>query len=57
MHSREESLHEPRVPNGVDYSSLSARLRSVNVTLMNRFLLELQTYTTGACTLDWAMQV
>jgi hypothetical protein len=47
MHSVEQSFIESRVPSGLSFMSVGARLSTVQVVFMNRFLAEFLDYLAG----------
>lgn len=47
MHSLQESFSEGRVPGGSQFTSVVARLSTVQVVFMNRFLTEFLDYLAG----------
>jgi hypothetical protein len=47
MHSITESYSEPRVPDGAHYTSVEARLSTVRIVYMQRFLNEFTEYLAG----------
>jgi hypothetical protein len=47
MHSIDESYHEPHVPGGAPFTSVEARLSTVRIVYMQRFLNEFTEYLAG----------
>jgi hypothetical protein len=51
MHSIDESFAEARVPDGAPYTSVEARLSTVRIVYMQRFLNEFTEYLAGGAPL------